>query len=97
MLNLVTVYSGALEALVRIHSPKAFVLFLKITMCWESLADSASQTQTTATAGDAGQTFFSSKALLTVGGKASLQPKRTPVSNEEIEAILVCIHFLIDF
>ena len=24
------------------------------------------------------------------GGKASLQPKRTPVSNEEIEAILVC-------
>ncbi|XWS38230.1 hypothetical protein CRYUN_Cryun19dG0113000 [Craigia yunnanensis] len=35
-------------------------------------------------------TFFSSsKAAATVGGKASLQPKRAPVSNEEIEAILL--------
>ncbi|WZY69381.1 uncharacterized protein LOC103861518 [Brassica rapa] len=25
----------------------------------------------------------------TIGGKASLQPKRTPVSNEEMEAILL--------
>ncbi|KAK6251441.1 hypothetical protein QUC31_009066 [Theobroma cacao] len=41
--------------------------------------------------GDGDLTFFSSsKAPTTVGGKASLQPKRTPVSNEEIEAILVC-------
>ncbi|XP_059442672.1 uncharacterized protein LOC132174931 [Corylus avellana] len=52
--------------------------------------DSASQSQTTSTAGDAGQTFFfSSKVSTTVGGKASLQPKRTPMSNEEIEAILL--------
>ncbi|RDX98051.1 hypothetical protein CR513_19087, partial [Mucuna pruriens] len=35
--------------------------------------------------------FFSgSKASTSLGGKASLQPKRTPVSNDEIEAILVC-------
>ncbi|XP_021282465.1 uncharacterized protein LOC110415211 [Herrania umbratica] len=40
--------------------------------------------------GDGDLTFFSSsKAPTTVGGKASLQPKRTPVSNEEIEAILL--------
>ncbi|XP_062147013.1 uncharacterized protein LOC133854759 [Alnus glutinosa] len=52
--------------------------------------DSASQSQTTSTAGDAGQTFFFvSKVSTTVGGKASLQPKRTPMSNEEIEAILL--------
>lgn len=30
-----------------------------------------------------------SKVSATVGGKASLQPKRTQPSNEEIEAILV--------
>ncbi|XP_018815567.1 uncharacterized protein LOC108987153 [Juglans regia] len=53
-------------------------------------SDSASQTQTTSTPGDAGQTFFfGSKVSTTVGGKASLQPKRTPVSNEEIETILL--------
>ncbi|KAK7307900.1 hypothetical protein VNO77_41362 [Canavalia gladiata] len=33
--------------------------------------------------------FSSSKASTSVGGKASLQPKRTPVSNEEIEAVLL--------
>ncbi|XP_040987796.1 uncharacterized protein LOC121235517 [Juglans microcarpa x Juglans regia] len=53
-------------------------------------SDSASQTQATYTPGDAGQTFFfGSKVSTTVGGKASLQPKRTPVSNEEIETILL--------
>ncbi|KAG2680873.1 hypothetical protein I3843_11G118700 [Carya illinoinensis] len=53
-------------------------------------SDSASQTQTTYTPGDSGQTyFFGSKVSTTVGGKASLQPKRTPVSNEEIETILL--------
>uniref|UniRef100_A0A2P2J578 Uncharacterized protein n=1 Tax=Rhizophora mucronata TaxID=61149 RepID=A0A2P2J578_RHIMU len=33
--------------------------------------------------------FSSSKASMTVGGKASLQPKRTPISKQEIEAILL--------
>ncbi|XP_014520462.1 uncharacterized protein LOC106777393 [Vigna radiata var. radiata] len=33
--------------------------------------------------------FTSSKAFITLGGKASLQPKRTPLSNEEIEAVLL--------
>lgn len=62
----------------------------------KSLADSASQTQTTSTPADAGQTFlFGSKVSTTVGGKASLQPKRTPVSNEEIETILVGIELLV--
>ncbi|XP_015896082.1 uncharacterized protein LOC107429842 [Ziziphus jujuba] len=39
---------------------------------------------------NAAKTFFSgSEGSTTLGGKASLQPKRTPVSNEEIEAILL--------
>ncbi|KAH7513740.1 hypothetical protein FEM48_Zijuj11G0013400 [Ziziphus jujuba var. spinosa] len=54
---------------------------------------SASEPQSNAT-----KTFFSgSKGSTTLGGKASLQPKRTPVSNVEIEAILthdVCISVL---
>ncbi|XP_021894847.1 uncharacterized protein LOC110812387 [Carica papaya] len=51
---------------------------------------SSSQSQETSTAGDANLSFFSnSQAPGTVGGKASLQPKRTPVSNEEIESILL--------
>jgi hypothetical protein len=40
---------------------------------------------------DGGLSFFSgSNASTTLGGKASLQPKRSPVTNEEIEAVLVC-------
>ncbi|KAK9926978.1 hypothetical protein M0R45_024184 [Rubus argutus] len=40
-------------------------------------------------AGNRVQTLFSgSKASKTLGGKASEQPPRTPVSKEEIEAIL---------
>jgi hypothetical protein len=40
---------------------------------------------------DGGLSFFSgSNASTTLGGKASLQPKRTSVTNEEIEAVLVC-------
>ncbi|CAN8274114.1 unnamed protein product [Cochlearia groenlandica] len=36
-------------------------------------------------------TFFFSNLNIpkTIGGKASLQPKRTPISNEEMEAILL--------
>ncbi|KAK7251426.1 hypothetical protein RIF29_34615 [Crotalaria pallida] len=51
----------------------------------------ASETQASSLAhSDANISFFSSsKASTTVGGKASLQPKRTPVSDEEIEAILL--------
>ncbi|GLU05967.1 hypothetical protein SLE2022_230390 [Rubroshorea leprosula] len=43
------------------------------------------------TASEADLTYFSSlkASPATVGGKASLQPKRTPVSNDEIEAILL--------
>ncbi|XWS50091.1 hypothetical protein CRYUN_Cryun12cG0058700 [Craigia yunnanensis] len=49
------------------------------------------QSQSATKTGDGDLTFFSgSKASATVGGKASLQPKKTPVSNDEIEAILVC-------
>ncbi|CAK7335723.1 unnamed protein product [Dovyalis caffra] len=48
-----------------------------------------SQPQEALRAGNADQDFFSSmKVSTSVGGKASLQPKRTPISNEEIEAIL---------
>nr|AFK41465.1 unknown [Lotus japonicus] len=51
---------------------------------------SASEAPALSSASDASSTFFSSsKASTTLGGKASLQPKRTPVSNEEIEAVLL--------
>ncbi|XP_008239027.1 PREDICTED: uncharacterized protein LOC103337639 isoform X1 [Prunus mume] len=53
---------------------------------------SESRVQAEPLAGDASHTFFSgSKAstTTTLGGKASLQPERTPVSKEEIEAILL--------
>lgn len=51
---------------------------------------SASKTQASSSASDANLSFFSSSnASATVGGKASLQPKRTPVSKEEIEAVLL--------
>ncbi|TKY60719.1 hypothetical protein E2542_SST17818 [Spatholobus suberectus] len=51
---------------------------------------SASETQASSSASDANLSFFSSsKASATVGGKASVQPRRTPVSKEEIEAVLV--------
>lgn len=51
---------------------------------------SESEIQAPAKDGNATQTFFSGlKASTTLGGKASLQPKRTLVSNEEIEAILL--------
>ncbi|CAF2071262.1 unnamed protein product [Brassica oleracea var. botrytis] len=46
-------------------------------------------------------TFFFSNLntpKTTIGGKASLQPKRTPVSNEEMQAILVLgrLHLIIE-
>ncbi|TQD93274.1 hypothetical protein C1H46_021096 [Malus baccata] len=45
--------------------------------------------QTQGLAGDSSHTFFSgSKASTTLGGKASEQPERTPLSKEEIEAIM---------
>ncbi|KAA8528231.1 hypothetical protein F0562_035518 [Nyssa sinensis] len=52
---------------------------------------STSQPQATTGAGNGTQTFFSRSAPsnMTLGGKASLQPKRTPLSEEEIEAILL--------
>lgn len=50
------------------------------------------------TTGDAPPAFFSRAAPsnMSVGGKASLQPKRTPLSQEEIEAIMVRKGFLLD-
>ncbi|KAG9448284.1 hypothetical protein H6P81_014412 [Aristolochia fimbriata] len=57
-------------------------------------AGSASETQS-ASAGAAEKNFSLSSEVpapprnTTVGGKASLQPKRTPVSEREIEAILM--------
>ncbi|KAJ1405925.1 hypothetical protein SESBI_25369 [Sesbania bispinosa] len=48
-----------------------------------------SETQSLSSASDANLSFFSSsQASATLGGKASLQPKRTPVTKEEIEAVL---------
>ncbi|WVZ09287.1 hypothetical protein V8G54_013817 [Vigna mungo] len=55
------------------------------------LAGSAPGTQALSSTTDGSlPSFTSSKAFITLGGKASLQPKRTPLSDEEIEAVLVC-------
>ncbi|CAL9226633.1 hypothetical protein ISN44_As12g017660 [Arabidopsis suecica] len=44
----------------------------------------------TQVANEADTLFFSNLNIQkTIGGKASSQPKRTPVSNEEMEAILL--------
>ncbi|XP_031123975.1 uncharacterized protein LOC116026741 isoform X1 [Ipomoea triloba] len=49
-----------------------------------------SQHQATSASKDAPQTFFSSSSSkMSVGGKASDQPKRTPVSQEEIDSIML--------
>lgn len=64
--------------------------FIEVVNTEESFTGSTSKTPSTSRGDD--QIFFSSleqTASKTVGGKASLQPKRTPLSNEEIEAILV--------
>ncbi|KAI7993682.1 hypothetical protein LOK49_LG11G02812 [Camellia lanceoleosa] len=54
---------------------------------------STSQHQEKNTAGNSNQTLFSRSSPSNVtfggGGKASLQPKRTPFSQEEIDAILL--------
>ncbi|CAI9094309.1 OLC1v1030027C1 [Oldenlandia corymbosa var. corymbosa] len=52
-------------------------------------AGSASGTQATASSVNPPQGFFSRPPSMTPGGKASDQPKRTPLSQEEIEAILL--------
>ncbi|XP_059643431.1 uncharacterized protein LOC132285281 [Cornus florida] len=51
----------------------------------------SSKPQAASMTGDAHQTSFSRSAQtnMTLGGKASLQPNRRPVSEEEIEAILM--------
>ncbi|CDP12159.1 unnamed protein product [Coffea canephora] len=49
----------------------------------------SSQAQTTSASGDASRPFFPRPPSMTPGGKASDQPRRTPVSQEEIEAILL--------
>ncbi|KAK7406050.1 hypothetical protein VNO78_07666 [Psophocarpus tetragonolobus] len=51
---------------------------------------SSTETQAFSSTTDANLAFFSSsQASNSLGGKASLQPRRTPVSKEEIEAILL--------
>ncbi|CAN1743965.1 hypothetical protein LINPERHAP1_LOCUS1972 [Linum perenne] len=51
---------------------------------------SASKTEEASNAGTGNSSFFSiANASKSVGGQASLQPKRSPVSNDEIEAILL--------
>ncbi|KAD4178422.1 hypothetical protein E3N88_27013 [Mikania micrantha] len=52
---------------------------------------STTQTQATPAASDVPSTFFSRSAPSdkTLGGKASLQPKRTPMTQEEIDAIML--------
>ncbi|KAI3505297.1 hypothetical protein L1887_27349 [Cichorium endivia] len=52
---------------------------------------SVTQTQSKPAANDVPSTFFSKSAPSekTLGGKASLQPKRTPMSQEEIDAIML--------
>ncbi|KEH21224.1 hypothetical protein MTR_8g099465 [Medicago truncatula] len=50
---------------------------------------STSEAQALSSKSDGSLSFFSSSnASTTLGGKASLQPKRTPVTNEEIDAVL---------
>ncbi|GKA30316.1 hypothetical protein Tco_0716621 [Tanacetum coccineum] len=53
---------------------------------------SVTQTQAAPVANDLPSTFFSKPAAsekASLGGKASLQPKRTPMTQEEIDAIMV--------
>ncbi|KAI3703477.1 hypothetical protein L1987_73574 [Smallanthus sonchifolius] len=52
---------------------------------------SATQTQATPAASNVSSAFFSrsESSEKTTGGKASLQPKRTPMTQEEIDAILL--------
>lgn len=56
---------------------------------------STSQPLATSTAGDAkqilftGSNFSAAPSNMALGGKASAQPKRTPMSKEEMEAILL--------
>ncbi|OVA11315.1 hypothetical protein BVC80_9007g10 [Macleaya cordata] len=53
-------------------------------------SDSGSQLQAVSKPSDAPNTFFSmSSPNPSVGGKASEQPKRTPISDKEMEAILL--------
>ncbi|XP_002509966.2 uncharacterized protein LOC8287858 isoform X2 [Ricinus communis] len=74
---------GGLQALKRIPLIKFPQRHLKSS-------GSASKSHEASAVGNGNLPFFSSsKASMTVGGKASLQPKRTPVSNDEIEAILL--------
>ncbi|WOG88080.1 hypothetical protein DCAR_0207313 [Daucus carota subsp. sativus] len=54
-------------------------------------SDAASQNKAKPVAGSGPQTFFSgsNKPANTGGGMASLQPKRTPLSQDEIDSILL--------
>ncbi|KAL7165543.1 hypothetical protein ACSBR2_041264 [Camellia fascicularis] len=64
---------------------------IKFPQRYPKQSGSTSQHQEKNTAGNSNQTLFSrsSPSNVTGGGKASLQPKRTPFSQEEIDAILL--------
>lgn len=59
---------------------------LKVFVPYDKITEGTKQVEN-----EAVDTFFFSNLNTpkTIGGKASLQPKRTPVSNEEMEAILL--------
>eukprot|EP00262_Sarcandra_glabra_P019665 TRINITY_DN74_c0_g1_i1.p1 TRINITY_DN74_c0_g1~~TRINITY_DN74_c0_g1_i1.p1 ORF type:complete len:106 (+),score=21.13 TRINITY_DN74_c0_g1_i1:43-318(+) len=70
--------------------------FIKFPQRHPKSAGSASGPQITPSAGEAQQHNYFSRSEVpasptdtAVGGKASLQPKRTPVTEREIEAILL--------
>ena len=72
-----------------------FLHVMGISYCNYCSAGPPFQTQGAAKDGNAQQSFTSKSDVpaapinTDVGGKASLQPKRTPVSDKEIEAIMV--------
>ncbi|WMV44040.1 hypothetical protein MTR67_037425 [Solanum verrucosum] len=68
------------------------ILYSEVSCSAGSTQQNSQHMKTSAT-DNVPQTFFSrSPSSMSVAGKASDQPKRTPVSQEEIESILVCIN-----
>ena len=80
------------------NSPCCIIIFLHFVLSISDYiysnhyAGYVAQTQTTHVASDVPSTFFSKPAIsekASLGGKASLQPKRAPITQEEINAIMV--------
>ncbi|KAK1430643.1 hypothetical protein QVD17_13534 [Tagetes erecta] len=79
---------GATQAMKRIPQIKFPQRHLKPS---GSATPTPTPTQAAPAANDVPSTFFSRSAPsdTTLGGKASLQPKRTPMTQEEIDAIML--------